>query len=187
MAIANALTNQLENKNFLSPIGFKFTLNRVNQVAFFGNEINIPAINLGVAEQPTYLKDIPLPGDKMTFEDLNLKFLVDEDLKNYMEIQNWMRGLGYPESLKEIYNWQRENPNLDQPEGSQLNLYCDATLIILNSSNLGNFKVNFRDVFPTSLSTLTFDATPVDIDYFTAEVSFKYTIYDITDMKGNNL
>ena len=177
----------IKNRNFLAPTGFKFTLDRAKSVSFFCNQANIPDISLGVAEQPTYLKDIPLPGDKMTFEDLNLKFLVDEDLKNYMEIQNWMRGLGYPESLKEIYNWQRENPNLDQPEGSQLNLYCDATLIILNSSNLGNFKVNFRDVFPTSLSTLTFDATPVDIDYFTAEVSFKYTIYDITDMKGNNL
>ena len=54
---------------------------------------------MGNATQPTYLKDLPIPGDKMEFEDLNVRFLVDENLENYMEIQNWMRGLGFPESL----------------------------------------------------------------------------------------
>jgi len=45
----------------------------------------------------------------------------------------------------------------------------------------------FKDVFPYSLSTISFDATDTDIDYFTAEVSFKYTIYDMQDMAGNTL
>ena len=45
-----------------------------------------------MAQQPNYLRDIPTPGDKMDFGDLSLRFLVDEDLKNYMEIQKWMRG-----------------------------------------------------------------------------------------------
>ena len=61
---------------------------------------------MGNATQPTYLKDLPIPGDKMEFEDLNVRFLVDENLENYMEIQNWMRGLGFPESLQEIYDLQ---------------------------------------------------------------------------------
>ena len=68
-----------------------------SRISFFGNSINIPAISMGNATQPTYLKDLPIPGDKMEFEDLNVRFLVDENLENYMEIQNWMRGLGFPE------------------------------------------------------------------------------------------
>ena len=58
------------------------------------------------------MKDLPIPGDKMEFEDLNVRFLVDENLENYMEIQNWMRGLGFPESFQEIYDLQ-DQKNLE--------------------------------------------------------------------------
>ncbi|MGA1049027.1 MAG: hypothetical protein ACO3UU_13550, partial [Minisyncoccia bacterium] len=67
------------------------------------------------------------------------------------------------------------------------NVYSDGTLQILTSSQIPNFQVKFRDLFPYSLTTMTFDATDVDIEYFTAEVSFKYTIYDIVDLQGNPL
>ena len=98
----------IENRNFLSPVGFKFGLQRAAGVAFFCNEANIPDMTLGITEQPTYLRDIPTPGDKIQFGDLNLRFLVDEDLTNYMEIQNWIRGLGFPESLKEFDDLENE-------------------------------------------------------------------------------
>ena len=42
-------------------------------------------------------------------------------------------------------------------------------------------------MFPVELTALDFDATNNDIDYFTAEVSFKYTIYNIEDTQGNRL
>ena len=108
---ATGFRNQVQNKNFLSPTGFRFVLNRAPKVVFFSNQANIPGLNLGVAEQPTYLTDIPVPGDKIQFQDLRLRFLVDEDLENYLEIQHWLRGLGFPDSLKEIYDWQSSNPN----------------------------------------------------------------------------
>jgi len=187
MALTNAYKNQIQNRNFLSPVGFKFTLNRAPKVAFFGNSTNIPGMTLGIAVQPTYLKDIDIPGDKVTFNDLTLRFLVDENLENYMEIQNWIRGIGYPESLQEIYKWQKTNASMDLQNKSQMNLYSDATLTVLTSSNNSNFKVKFLDVFPYSLTDLQFDATDSDIDYLTAEVTFKYTIYNIVDNADNPL
>ena len=89
-------SRQIENRNFLSPNGFRFALRRSPQVAFFCNQANIPDMTLGVATQATYLKDIPVPGDKIEFGDLNLRFLVDEDLGNYMEIQNGFVDLDIP-------------------------------------------------------------------------------------------
>ena len=86
----------LSNRNFLSPVGFKFSLKRAPGVAFFCNQANIPSLDLGIAEQPTWLKNIDVPGDKIQFGDLTLRFLVDEDLVNHMELQRWIRGLGYP-------------------------------------------------------------------------------------------
>ena len=182
-----ARPSQIENRKFLSPTGFKFNLKRSPGVAFFCNSANIPDLNFGVATQPTYLRDIPTPGDKIDFGDLQLRFLVDEDLKNYISIQHWMRGLGYPESMKEFRDLESEATmpaNFGQ-DGD--NIYSDGTLQILNSNLVPNFQVTFKDMFPYSLTTLSFDATDTDIEYFTADVSFKYSIYDLTDMENNPL
>jgi hypothetical protein len=187
MTTGNAFSNQIQNRNFLSTIGFKFVLNRARKVSFFSNSANVPGLTLGVAQQPTYLKDIDTPGDKMIFEDFDLRFIVDENLENYMQIQNWMRGLGYPESLSEIYDLQKDGPNLDNNVNEMMNIYSDGTLQVLNSSNNVQFQVLFKDMFPYSLSALDFDSTNPDVEYFTAEVSFKYTIYNIFDGKGNRL
>ena len=176
----------IDNRNFLSPTGFKFGLKRSPGVAFFCNQANIPSLDLGVAEQPSYLKDIPIPGDKMQFGDLNLRFLVDEDLVNFMEIQNWMRGLGFPESLAE-FNDLKNEAILGPMGKSTEDVYSDGTLQILSSNLIPKFQVVFNDLFPYSLSTVTFDATDTDIEYFTADVSFKYTIYRITDLENNDL
>jgi hypothetical protein len=159
--MASIYDNQIKNRNFLSPTGFKFVLNRAPKVSFFGNEANIP--------------------------DFNLRFLVDENLENYNEISNWIRSVGYAETLQDAFDFQNANADLEQPDKSQLNFYSDGTLQILTSSENPNFKIVFEDLFPTTLSTLTFDATAEDINYFTADVSFKYTIFNITDLSGNKL
>ena len=180
--------SQIENRNFLSPTGFKFNLKRSPGVAFFCNQANIPDLNLGVTEQPTYLRDIPTPGDKLDFGDLNLRFLVDEDLTNFMEIQNWLRGLGYPETVQEFRDLEKSGtiPVRDYVQSGQ-DVYSDGSLQILSSNLNAKFNVKFRDLFPTSLTTLTFDATDTDIEYFTADVTFKYTLYELTTVTNEPL
>ena len=181
----------IENRNFLSPVGFKFGLKRSPAVAFFCNEANIPSIDLGVAEQPSYLKNIPVPGDKIQFGDLSLRFLVDEDLSNYMEIQNWIRGLGYPENTESFQKLTEKGVLNDGKAYSYKqsgdDIYSDGTLQILSSNLVPKFHVKFTDLWPYSLTTMTFDATDTDIEYFTADVSLKYTIYRITDLENNDL
>ena len=177
-------SRQIENRNFLSPNGFRFALRRSPQVAFFCNQANIPDMTLGVTEQATYLKNIPVPGDKIEFGDLNLRFLVDEDLGNYMEIQKWIRGLGFPESLDEFEKLESQAEIFGRYTQDQDNIYSDGTLSILSSNLIPKFQIFFRDLFPYSLSTMTFDATQTDQEYFTADVSFKYAIYTITDMNN---
>ena len=146
----------------------------------------IPGITLGSATQPTYLKDIDLPGDKILFDDFTIRFMVDEDLRNYMEIQDWIRGLGYPESLQEIFNLQREQKLLDTERTGLENIFSDGTLTVLTNNQNPNFLIKFKDLWPYNLTTLNFDATDTDIQYFTAEASFKYTIYNITDLSGKD-
>jgi len=177
----------LANRNFLSPVGFKFSLKRAPGVAFFCNQANIPSMDLGIAEQPSYLRNIPIPGDKIQFGDLTLRFLVDEDLVNYMELQKWIRGLGFPESMDEFRKLEGEAVLPGNFGNAGDDIYSDGTLQILSSNLVPSFQVVFNDLFPYTLSTITFDATDADIEYFTADVSFKYTIYNLTDMENNLL
>ena len=177
----------IENRNFLSPVGFKFSLKRAPGVAFFCNQANIPSLDLGIAEQPTLLKNIDVPGDKIQFGDLTLRFLVDEDLVNYMELQRWIRGLGYPDDMDEFRKLESEAVLPSNFGQAGDNIYSDGTLQILSSNLVPSFQVVFNDLFPYTLSTVTFDATDTDIEYFTADVSFKYTIYNLTDMENKAL
>ena len=66
-------------------------------------------------------------------------------------------------------------------------IYSDGTLQILSSNMVAKFNVNFKDLFPVSLTTLTFDATDTDIEYFTADATFKYTSYNLTNLQNETL
>jgi hypothetical protein len=178
--MANAFGKQIGNRNFLSPVGFKFTLAKEPKVDFFSNSARIPEISLGTANQPTYLKDIDIPGDKLSFGDFTLRFLVDEGLENYMKIHNWMSGLGFPESTKEFNDLVTDANNTKDMKYQ----FSDGSLHILNSNFRDVAIVKFRDLFPVYLTSLDFEAGDTDINYFTADVTFKYTIYDIVGPDG---
>ena len=60
----NPFENQINNRNYLSPLGFKLIISKIPKVDFLCQAANIPSISMGTAVQPTYLKDLPVPGDK---------------------------------------------------------------------------------------------------------------------------
>ena len=180
MTTSGALRNQIANRNFLAPVGFKFSLSKFPKVTFFSNTARIPDITLGTAIQSTYLKDIDLPGEKLTYGELNVRFLVDENLENYMKIHNWLTGLGFPESGQEFINKTTNEDGIRDLKEQ----FSDGSLHILNSNFKDTAVVKFKDLFPIYLTSLEFDATESDINYFTADVTFKYTIYDILSPSG---
>ena len=175
MPSSTAFRTQIENRNFLSGVGFKFNLAKHPKVDFFSNSAKIPQLTLGLATQPTYLKDIDVPGEKLTYGDFTLRFLVDENMENYMAIYDWLVGLGFPETTQEFKTLTTDSA--DQRDLKEA--FCDGTLRILNSNYREIATVKFTDLFPVSLTSLDFDATSTDVQYLTAEVAFKYTIYDL--------
>lgn len=181
--MATAFDKQINNRNFLSPVGFKFTLAKEPKVAFFCNSARIPDITLGTAVQPSYLKDVDVPGDKIEYGDFQLRFLVDENLVNYMAIHNWLVGLGYPDSTESFRNLTTN----ESGTRDLLEQFSDGSLHILNSNYRDVAIVKFKDLFPVSLSSLNFEASDTDVNYFTADVIFKYTLYTILGTDGNPL
>ena len=169
-----------KNKNFLSPVGFKFVMSRTPNVDYFCQSASIPEVSIGAREISTPVKDYTVPGDKMTFGDLNLRFLVNEDLDNYFEIYKWLKGLTNPMNTGDFQKYINAVDEKGRDNDFTKSM-SDARLLVLNSNYQSIASVNFFNIFPTSLTTLEFDASVTDINYFTAEVNFKYTIYEITD------
>ena len=172
----SAFGKQIQNRNFLSGVAFKFNLAKFPKVDFFSNSARIPELNLELTTQPSYLKNIEVPGERLTYGDFTLRFLVDENMENYISVYNWLTGLGFPETTKEFADLIKDKDGQRDPKEA----FCDGTLRILNSNYREVAKVSFNDLFPTSLTSLDFDATNTDVQYFTAEATFKYTVYKIS-------
>ena len=174
------------NQNFLSPVGFKFIIGRTPNVDFFCQSASIPQVEIGVREITTPIKEYSLPGDKMTFGDLNLRFLVNEDLDNYYEIYRWLKGLTSPKHQKNFRTYLASVDEKGRPDEFD-KMMSDARLLILNSNYNVISTINFYNIFPTSLTTLEFDSSATDINYLTADVNFKYTLYEITDKNNKKV
>ena len=166
---------QIQIRNPLSNVGFKFTLARFPKIDFFSTSANLPGLTLGVAQGANYWKELPLAGTRLTFEDLTLDFIVDENLVNYLTVHNWMRGLGFPESIQDFVDLVTDEENTIDMDLQ----YTDGTLIVLNNQFNSVSRVKFRGLFPVSLSGLQFDSKQTDYETLSATVTFKYTLFDI--------
>jgi hypothetical protein len=173
--------NQIQNRNFLSPTGFLFSLSKEPKASFLCTSAKIPELTLATTVQPSYLKDIDVPGEKLTYGDLTIRFLVDENMENYMAIHNWLTGLGFSETTGDFVSLTTDEQGI---KNQLLEQFSDGSLSIMSSNYRVNTVVKFKDLFPTSLSSLDFDAAATDVQYFTAEATFKYTIYNIFDSDG---
>ena len=172
----SAFGKQIQNRNFLSGVAFKFNLAKFPKVDFFSNSAIIPVLNLELAQQASYLKNIAVHGERLTYGDFTLRFLVDENMENYKSVYDWLTGLGFPETTKEFADIIKDSDGQRDPKEA----FCDGTLRIINSKYREVAKVKFSDLFPVSLTSLDFDATNTDVQFFTAEATFKYTLYKLS-------
>jgi hypothetical protein len=163
--MAKLFPAQPDNINLLSPVGFRFNIEYLPLTNWFLTSANLPGISLGEVPQPTPFMQTQVPGNDLTWEPLNITFLVDEDLNNWRELYDWLTGIGFPNEYSE-YKAQKAKQ-----------IYSDATLTILNSNMKANYIVQFKDLFPINLSEVSFDSGLADIDGIRATASFRYLTY----------
>jgi len=171
-----ALDTQPTNKNLLSPTGFRFVLSRTPNLNYFTYSVPIPTLTLGELDIENPLVRLPTVGDKLRYEPLSLRFRVDEDLSNYMEIHNWLVSLGYPESFDQSAH---RSPGQAVGAYKSGDVYSDGTLLVMSSNQNPNLQINFKKMFPVALTELNFDASLTDIEYLEATVTFRYYVYTI--------
>ena len=161
--------------NPLSPTGFRMTIGKFPEVTYFCQEINIPSLSLGSIDFNTRLATIPVPGETMTYSELDVEFLIDEKMTNYISIFDWLNGLGYPESNQQYIDFLRKQNNLSDSE--LVKNQSDGFIEILGSNNLAIRTISFIDLSPTSLNGLTFHSTVTGIDYLIGKATFKFSAF----------
>jgi len=180
---ANWVNQQPSDLDYLKPNGFKFQIHNLPNVSYFCQAANIPAIQMGSPSLSTPLSDIPYPGDKLTYGDLVIRFLVQENMANYLELYNWLIGLGFPENHDQYKNWNESQryrfPAISDKRLGALGNFSDADFFILDSDNNPNVKITYYDVFPVSLEGLDFDISSGRADFLVGIAAFKYRHYTV--------
>lgn len=159
------------NKNFLGQSGFKLALDRIPHVSYFCQGAPIPAISLSTIDMPSPVVTRPIPGTKIQFSPFDITFRIDEDMKNYLEIFNWLIGIGAPNTTEER--------RLFELHARNNNILSDATLLIYSSKYNPNLSVKFKNMYPTDLSQVQFTTQSSDVDYLEATATFRYTTFSI--------
>jgi len=193
--MANTINRQPTKLDYSSPTQFRFLINQLPKVEYFTTEANIPGITLGEGQFSTPLKDIEILGDKLTYEDLSITFIVDENLENYIEMHNWLTSIGFPKDRKQFSEFRGVTSNMSAKTRGESNdigdvrastpelaMTSDCVMTILTNKNNPVVECRFRDTFPTSLSGLSYSQNQTDVEYLTATVNFKYTIYEIVTL-----
>ena len=163
-------TTQPSNLNQFNAVSFEVNISRIPHVEFFCQRISIPSVVLGEAFQPMPFMNLPVEGDTLTFEPLNLSFILDEDLKNYQEIYNWMTALGFPREYGQFASLKESS--LDA--GEYDSMFSDMTIMLLTNKSNPNYEISFTDAFPTSLSGVQLDVTQQALDPIVVDVTFNF-------------
>ena len=188
----NALARQPTVTDYADPTKFKFSINKLPKVEFFTTQANIPGINLGESIFPTPFKAIPVQGDDLTFDNLEISFIVDEQLENYRELHQWLVGIGFPKARTQFSSFRKDEsstfPTSEAVTGEETSpgvptgvqaMYGDATLTVMSAKNNPVMEVRFSDMYPVALGGLAFDQQLTDTTYLTATATFTYKLYEM--------
>jgi len=172
----SALDRTPSNTNFLQPTKFILAFNRLPTVQYFCQMANLPGVSLGVAELSTPLLEVPIAGTKISYNEFDVTFIVDENLQSWNELYKWLLAIGSPKGTEDrVLQNALQNRNT-----TTKSYYSDATLTILTNLNNPNVKINFQRMFPVSLSDIKFDTELSADTILTATASFRYEYFDIT-------
>ena len=188
------LDRQPTKLDYASPTQFKFGIHQLPKVEYFVTQAELPDISLDTTVQNTPFKDIPIPGEKLTYSNLTVTFLVDEYLENYISLHDWITGLGFPQNRAQFTKFRDVTSNTPADAGNEASvdivgsaisdksMYSDGYLMILSNKNNPIVQIDFQDMFPVSLGALSYDQGATDVEYLSVSTTFAYNIYTLTTL-----
>lgn len=178
MADANQLASYDRPQLGLKPQRFYFDVPLLPDVTFSVQSAVIPSVTLGVASYSNPMQDVQLPGEKLTYEPLQIKMMVDERLLTYVELYAWMRELAFPIGATDLASTAMQNVRMGLSTNPKMP-QSDASLMVLDSDNNPIMRFTFIGAFPIYIGELRFDTTEDGNTYLFCDVEFAYTYFKI--------
>jgi len=165
--------------NYLATNYFQFVLGRAPLLTYFCQSVNLPSLTIGFADVPVAGIGVPFrnPVGRYSYEQMTVSFIVDEEMKNWREIHDWMRSLSTAESMGN----QKDAEVIPHEEK-----FDTATLIIMNSAYQPNIRVTVNELFPVGISGIQFSSVSVDTEPVVATATFAYTSYKVEDISNES-
>ena len=171
---------------------FKVFLPLFPTTEWFVVRANVPGVSLGQAVQTTPLLDMPIIGDKLTYDDFYVTFLVDEQLKNYTEMHDWLVNCAAPQERSQFRGKERPAGIPKRPQTqiqdlllgnipeSDRDLYSNLDLFIMSSKNNPIVKIQMVEAFPISLTNIEYSHQESDVTYAECTATFAFSYFTIS-------
>lgn len=160
------------NINLLQPNKFSFVIPGMPHLKYFTQKVSMGTVTTNSIQIETPFSATVRHGDKLKFSELSITFLVDEDMKAWREVYDWMVECTFPTQFSEY----------GRSKDRKANLYKDAFLTINTNANNPNIRIKFRNCTPLSLSEIQFDTTASADTVMTCTAVFDYDGYDFENV-----
>ena len=167
LAKESVLDRQPVSQNYIYPPYFQFVVSALPQMNYFVTKASLPDFGYDSAMiQDNRFASIKHPASKLGFQNLEVSFLVDEDMGNWREISDWIKRTSVVDDHFDI------DPNTKDH-------FCDGTLVITNSAMQPNIEVSFKNMFPIRITGFQFDSSITELTPYESTVTFAYDYYEI--------
>jgi len=175
-----ALTRNPTNKDLLQSTKFRLNFGILPGMTYFCQSANLPGVALNEIIRNTPFVDLYSPGEKISYDTLNITFLLDEEIQAWEQLHDWIRNLTFPTDFKEYKDLERMSRVSNYR--SSVNLkpqFSDGSLTIFTNKNNASIRINFKDLFPTTLGSILFNAADTADNIISADASFRFSYYNI--------
>ena len=169
MTTESFLTTIPPNSSFLQSTKYTFVIPNLPFARYFCQSINLPGVTSNEIEVANPFSNTYRHPTKMSFEPFTISFLIDEEIKVWEETYKWIVSLTRPESNKQYVKYRDKDASP----------YQDGLLTIKTNANISNIRVKFKNVFPVSLSGIQFGTMNSAETTPTADVTFRYDLFEI--------
>jgi hypothetical protein len=162
-----------ENVNLFQPTSFRVIIDRkfYKRLQFYVQSVNHPGAQNAAADTPySRIGGVPLPGNTMTYGELTMNVLLDEDFESYIEMYDWMLRLVNEEQVASPMRNSSQDP---------IPTYADIHVHALTNANNHNRLLKYIDCVPVSVGDINFEATNQGVEAITFQASFRFSYFEI--------
>jgi hypothetical protein len=177
-------TRSHQTTNTLYGNHYRFAIERLPDLTFFVQSVSSPSVTGAVAGQANPFSIINHPGERLTYGQFTVTYLVDASFKTYFSLYYWMKGYGFPHNFDEVKRFRAKqlSNNRVSPQAQPIDLEkTTATISILTPDTASIVaKIDIEEVFPVELSSLDFTSTNTDSPVLTTTATFSCSTFDVT-------